>query len=46
MYLLRAYLTIHKSDIVCLSETYHDSNTASDNDNREISGYNYDQIIH
>ena len=38
--LLKAYLTVHKFDIVCLSETYVDSNTSPDNDNLEISGYN------
>ena len=37
-YLLKAYLTDHKFDVVCLSETYLDSNTASDN--VKISGYN------
>ena len=37
--LWNAYLTVHKFDIVCLSETYFDSNTAPDNDNLEVSGY-------
>ena len=37
--LLNVYLTVHKFDIVCLSETYLDSNTAPDNVNLEISGY-------
>ena len=40
MFLLKAYLTIHKFRIVCLSETYLNSNTAPDNDNLKISGYN------
>ena len=40
MSLLKVYLTVHKFDIVCLSETYHNSNTALDNDNLGISGYN------
>ena len=40
MSLLNAYLTFYKFDIVCSSETYLDSNTAPDNNNLEISGYN------
>ena len=43
---LKAYLTVHKFDIVCLSETYLDSNTAPDNDNLEISGYNLIRLDH
>ena len=39
MSLLNVYLTVHKFDIVCLSETCLDSNTAPDNVNLEISGY-------
>ena len=39
MSVLNAYLTVHKFDVVCLSETYFDSNTAPDNDNLEVSGY-------
>ena len=35
--LLRAYVIVHKSDIICLSETYVDSNI--DDENLEISGY-------
>ena len=38
--LLKAYLAVHKFDIVCLSETYLDSNTAPDIENLKISGYN------
>ena len=37
--LLKAYLTVHKFDIICLSETYLDRNIASDNDNLEFSEY-------
>ena len=39
---IKAYLTFHKFDIVCLSETYLNSNTAPDSlsDNLEILGYN------
>ena len=38
--LSKAYVTVHKFDIVCLSETYIDSNTAPDEDNLEVLGYN------
>ena len=38
--LRKAYLTVHKLDIVCLSETCFNSNTAPDNDDLEISGNN------
>ena len=40
MSLLKVYLTVHKFDIVCLPETYLNSNTALDNDDLGISGYN------
>ena len=43
---LKAYLTVHKFDIVCLSETYLDSKTAPDNDNLEISGHNLTRSDH
>ena len=39
LFLLRAYITIHNSDIICLSETYHDSSTPIDYENLEIAGY-------
>ena len=38
--LLKAYITAHKMDIICLSETYLDSTIQLDNDNLEIPGYN------
>ena len=38
--LLRAYISINKIDIICLSETYLDSSISSDNDNLELPGYN------
>ena len=40
LFLLKAYIAIHKFDIICLSETYLDSSTTSDDDNLTISGYN------
>ena len=38
--LLRAYISINKTDIICLSETYLDSSIPSDDDNLELPGYN------
>ena len=43
---LKAYLTFHKFDVVCLSETYLSFNTAPDNDNLEILGYNLTKLDH
>ena len=40
LFIQKAYVAIHKFDIICLSETYLDSSTTSDDDNLEISGYN------
>ena len=40
LFLVKAYIAIHKFDIICLSETYFDSSTSSDDDNLAISGYN------
>ena len=39
VFLLKAYLAIHKFDIVSISEIYLDSSTFSDENNSEISGY-------
>ena len=39
VFLLKAYIAIHKFDIICISETYLDSSTPSDDSNLEISGY-------
>ena len=38
--LLKASITTHKMDMICLSETYLESTTQSDNYNLEIPGYN------
>ena len=38
--LLSAYISVHKFDIICLSETYLNSEIPSDDKNLEISGYN------
>ena len=40
MHLLKAYVTVHKFDLICLSETYLDSSIPFDDNNLEISGYN------
>ena len=34
----RAYISINKTDIICLSKTYLDSSISSDNDNLELPG--------
>ena len=39
LFLLIAYITIHKSDIICLSETYLDSTIPNDDDKLQIPGY-------
>ena len=36
---LKAYLSVHKMDIVCLSETFLDSSIPIDDDNLQIPGY-------
>ena len=38
--LLSAYVSVHKYDIICLSETYLNSEIPSDDENLEIPGYN------
>ena len=38
--LLRAYISLHNFDVVCISETYLDSTTTLDDGNLEITGYN------
>ena len=39
VFFIKAYIAIHKFDIICISETYLDSSTPSDDSNFEISGY-------
>ena len=36
LFLLKAYISVHKFDIICLSETYLDSTVALDDDNLEV----------
>ena len=33
LFLLKAHISVHKSDIICLSETYPDSAVPPDDDN-------------
>ena len=37
--LLKAYLSVHEKDIICLSETYVDSSVPVDDDNLQVPGY-------
>ena len=39
LFLLNSFNSLHKFDIICLSETYLDFNTPLNDDNVEISGY-------
>ena len=39
VFLLKAYIVIHKFDVICISEIYLDSITPSNDSNLEISGY-------
>ena len=39
VFILKSYIAVHKFDIICISETYLDSSTPSDNSNLEISAY-------
>ena len=40
LFLLKAYISVHKFDIVCLSETYLDSSAPLDDENLVIPAYN------
>ena len=40
MSLLRAYISINKIDVICLSEAYLDSTISSENDNLQLPEYN------
>ena len=40
LFLLKAYISVHKFDIICLSETYLDSTVSLDDVNLVSSGYN------
>ena len=44
--LLTAYNSIHKSDIICLSETFLNSETISNDENLYIPGYNLIKADH
>ena len=37
--LLKAYISTHKFDVICISETYFSSDTSTVNENLEIKGY-------
>ena len=39
VFLLQAYMAVHKFDVICISETYLDSSIPSNDSNLEILGY-------
>ena len=41
IYIMLAYISVHKFDIICLFETYLISEIPSDEENLEIHGYNF-----
>ena len=46
VFLPKAYIAIHKLDIICISETYLDSSTPSVDSNLEIYGYTFVRSDH
>ena len=44
--LLTAYLCTHKSDVICISETYLNSDTSTVDENLEIAGYTLNRAEH
>ena len=46
MFLLKAYVTVHKFDITCLSERYNDSSNQPDDDKMELAGYDIARADH
>ena len=46
VFLPKAYIAIHKLDIICISETYLDSSTPAVDSNLEIYGYTFVRSDH
>ena len=44
--LLRAYISTHKFDVICISEIYLDSDASDDDSNLKIAGYNLIRVDH
>ena len=44
--LLRAYISMHKFDVICIPETFLNSDTAFDDDNFKIEGYNIAKSVY
>ena len=44
--LLRAYISTHKFDVICISETYLDFDTTDDDHNLKIASYNLIRADH
>ena len=45
-YYLRVYISTYKFDVICISETYLDSDTSDDDKNLKVVGYNLIRIDH
>ena len=43
---MKAYIVLHKFDIICLSETYLDFTTPNDDDELQILGYTLIRSVH
>ena len=46
MFLLKAYITVQRFNIICLFETYLDSSTRPDDEHLEIVGYDIARADH
>ena len=46
IFLIKAYITVHKFEIIYLLETYLDCSTRSDDNNLEKAGYNIVRADH
>ena len=45
VFLLKAYITVYKFDIICISDTYADTSITSDDGNLEIDGLTIHPIV-
>ena len=45
-YIFLRYISTHKFDVICISETYLDSDTSDDDDNLKTAGCNFIRADH